>query len=294
MSQISLPNLEVYFNASIKPYNTFRIGGKAKYLFIVYDIDCLVKICRHCIIHKIKYKVIGLGANLLFDDKGYDGAIIVNRSEHISKHNNYLTVSSGTSIANLINYATAHNLSGLESFAGIPATLGGAITNNMGAHGVDIGNMITRVKCLDRHNPDKIVILKNKDCDFHYRHSVFKTNRYIILSATLRLVNNDKSTIMNRIKTYLDKKLSTQPVGNASAGSVFLRSSVIPAKVIDELGLKGHNIGGAKVSEKHAGFIINTGRATAHDVLALINYINSLVYDNYLLTLTTEIEYVEY
>lgn len=287
-----MPNLEVYFNASLKPYNTFRIGGIAKYIFVVHDIDTLYKVCIYCKTHNIQYKVIGLGANLLFDEEGYDGAIIINRSERISRRKNYLSVSSGTTIASLINYALSHALGGLETFAGIPATLGGAITNNMGAHGAEIGDYITSVKCLNVRT-NEIITLRKRDCEFRYRHSIFKTNKYIILSATLRLEPDDKIKIRERMVTYLKKKLDTQPINKHSAGSVFLRSTLIPAKVIDELGLKGLRVGGAEVSRKHAGFIINTGKATSSDVLELIERINLLVYYRYSVIFTPELEYVK-
>lgn len=290
---MSSPNVEIYYNASLKPYNTFRIGGIAKYIFVTYDTDSLYKICLYCKSHNIQYKVIGLGSNLLFDDKGYNGAIIVNRSERISRRKNYITASSGINIASLITYALSHSLSGLETFAGIPATLGGAITNNMGAHGAEISDIITSVKCFDM-STNKIITLRKRDCEFDYRHSIFKSSKHIILSATLKLKPDEKIKIRERMLSYLKKKLGTQPINKHSAGSVFLRSNLIPAKVIDELGLKGHHNGGAMISKKHAGFIVNTGKATARDVIMLINDINKIVYNKYLLTFKTEIEYVKY
>lgn len=287
-----MPNIEVYFNENLKKYNTFHIGGKAKYLLVVYNENLLHKVCYECKTHNIHYKVIGLGSNLLFDDEGYNGAIIVNRSEKIYKQKNTITVSSGTTIASLINYATTHSLSGLEPFAGIPSTLGGAITNNMGAHGYEISDFIISIKCCEKNNPNTILTLKNKDCDFKYRNSIFKSNKYIILSATLRLNRGNINDIRNKTQEYLKLKLNTQPLNKQSAGSVFLRSNLIPALVIDNLGLKGYSIGDAQISKKHAGFIINKGRAKAKDVLKLIEYINMSVFDRYCTTFIPEIEYV--
>ena len=122
---------EVYYNHSVKEFNTFRIGGKAKYLVIVYDIDTLHRVCIDCCTHNIKYKVIGLGANLLFADTGYDGAIIVNRSDSVRIDKDTIIADSGVAMARLINFATEHSLSRLENFVGIPSTLGGAIVNNL-------------------------------------------------------------------------------------------------------------------------------------------------------------------
>ena len=283
---------EVYYNHSVKEFNTFRIGGKAKYLVIVYDIDTLHRVCIDCCTHNIKYKVIGLGANLLFADSDYDGAIIVNRSDSVRTDKDTIIADSGVAMAGLINFATEHSLSGLENFVGIPSTLGGAIVNNLGSNG-EISELIESVVCFKRNSPTELITLQQGECQFKYRDSIFKGNEYVIISATLRLKSDIYHEIKKRTIAFLHKKLSTQPLNEYSAGSVFKRCHLIPSKIIDGLGLKGYTIGGAQVSNKHAGFIINTGSASAQDVLNLVKHINSMVYDKYGITFSPEIELVE-
>ncbi len=288
-----MKKVDLYSNADLRQYNTFHIGGKAKYLFVVYDTQALQTVCFICKTCNIKFLVIGNGSNMLFDDDGYSGAIIVNRAKKINRRKNILYVASGTNINNVINYATKNGLSGLECFAGIPATIGGAIYNNMGAFESEIGNLIKSITCYDT-DTNKIIKLRKKDCDFSYRNSIFKSKNYVILSAELMLNIEDKNKIKELTKTYLTRKLTTQPISEYSAGSVFKRKeNLIPAKIIDELGLKGLTIGGASVSKKHSGFIINNNNATAKDVLYLIETINKIILDKYSTIFQLEIEYIK-
>ena len=282
---------EIFYDHDLKDFNTFKIGGKAKYIVIVYNNETLYRVCNDCVTHNIKYKVIGLGANLLFDDNGYNGAIIINKCDEIHVYNNYIVADSGATIASLIDIAYKDSLSGLEKFAGIPSTLGGAIANNLGSNG-EISEYIQSVECFAYNNPKEKIIMNNSECHFAYRDSIFKSQEYVIVSARLRLTPDIPQSIKERTIEYLHKKLSTQPLDKRSAGSVFKRSDLIPSKIIDDLKLKGYSIGGAQVSTKHAGFIINAGNASSHDVLALIDYINSIVYTHYGKKFLTEIEYV--
>ena len=282
---------EIYFDHSVKDFNTFKIGGKAKYIVIIYDIDTLYKVCNDCILHNIKYKVIGLGANLLFDDDGYNGAIIVNKCRHIIVDGDSIIANSGTPMCDIINTAYLHSLSGLEHLIGIPATLGGAIVNNLGSNG-EICDIVEHVECFIHNNPSHHQTLLSEQCNFGYRNSVFRSGNYVITSVKLRLRHDDMINIRDRMSYHLNHKITSQPIEQYSAGSVFKRSTLIPSKIIDELGLKGYSIGDAQISTKHAGFIINKGNASTKDVKLLIGHIKAAVKAKYNIELSTEIEFI--
>ncbi len=276
---------------NLKNFCTMSVGGKAKYLYIANNTDELHNVYLYCKTHKIKYKVIGLGANLIFDDKGYNGAIIVNKAKKIYKRKCSVFVSSGTTIAEIISFCYNHNLTGAETFAGIPATIGGAVTNNLGSNNFEIEKLVDYVVCI---KDNKIVKLHNKDCKFNYRDSIFKHKDYLILSVKLNFYPSNKKEIKQNIVSTIHKKILSQPLNMPSAGSVFKRGNLIPAKVIEELNLKGYSIGGAMVSKKHSGFIVNTGSATSNDIKNLVNYINKKVKEKYNTILEPEIEFVDF
>lgn len=286
-------NLECFYKADLKNYCTFKIGGKAKYLFVAKTADTLIKVCKFCKQHNIKYKVIGMGANLLFDDAGYNGAIIVNKSNNIEFNNNQVKIDSGVNLTNLILKAYVRGLCGIENLSGIPSTIGGGIVNNVGAFGVEIADCINSVECYNKNNLNKKIILSKPDCNFNYRSSLFKNDDYIITSATLNLNKDTPSLIKKRIDEVITKKSASQPLNYPSAGSVFKRCNIIPAKVIDELQLKGLIVGKAQISKKHAGFIVNLGEATAQDVKGLISVVKFKVKDAYNTDLEPEIEFVD-
>lgn len=288
-----MKKIEFYTNKSLKNFCTFKIGGNAKYLFVVYSIKHLKSAIVWCKNKQIKFKVIGLGANLLFDDLGFDGAIIVNKTSKIKVCGNCILSFSGTTVAELIAKTKKHHLTGFEHFAGIPSTVGGAIVNNLGAWGFNIGQFVKYVKLIDTQTLKTKKLCFNQ-CNFGYRSSVFKGKNGIILSVKFSLKKAQKQQIESNLKTALAKKTSTQPTNLPSAGSVFKRTSIIPAKLIDELGLKGTTIGGAQISNKHAGFIVNIGSATSNDVKQLIKLIENELFLHYSATPIKEIEFVDY
>lgn len=277
---------------SLKNYCTFKIGGNAKYLFIAHDTSSLLHVCKHCNTHNIRFKIIGLGANLLFDDLGFDGAIIVNRSNKTLIKNNSAYVDSGTSIASLIQKCYQRNLSNIEKLAGIPATVGGAIVNGLGSFDVNFCQFVDYVICYKKEDLNTPIKLQNKDCKFAYRNSIFKEGDYIITKAKINLKAENKLIIKQAMLESLKKKSATQPICQPSAGSIFKRGEIIPSKIIDELGLKGTRIGGAEISTKHAGFIVNIDNATSNDVKQLILLIQNMVKDKFNIDLKPEIEFV--
>lgn len=289
-----MDNFELIKDVCLKEFCTYRIGGSAKFLFTAEDTVTLIKVCLYAKTHNIKYKIIGLGANLLFDDLGYNGLIIVNKSNKILFRNNAVYCSSGVNVTNLIMKCCMRSLCGFECLASIPSTVGGAVVNSLGAFDTNFSDYVEWVECYHKSDLTKKLRLSNEECKFGYRTSLFKSGEYIITKVKLKLKYDEQSLIQKRIREAIEKKKSTQPLNFPSAGSVFKRGNIIPAKVIDELGLKGTKIGGAEISNKHAGFIVNNTNATSKDVKLLISYIQEKVKSATNEDLTPEIEFVEY
>ena len=271
--ELLMDNFEFEKGVDLKDFCTFHIGGKAKFLFIAKDTTALIKVCSYAKSYNIKYKIIGLGANLLFDDLGYNGLIIVNKTNKILFRKNNAFVSSGTHITNLIMKCCMRSLCGVERLAGIPSTVGGAVVNSLGAFDTNFSDYVEYVECYHKNDLTKKLRLSDNECKFGYRTSLFKSGDYIITRVKLKLFEDDKTLIQKRIQEAIEKKKNTQPLDQYSAGSVFKRTNIIPAKVIDELGLKGTKIGGAEISTKHAGFIINTKSATNEDLKPEIEFV---------------------
>ncbi len=298
LSQLKgVPDLTIYCNKSLKDFCTFKIGGKAKYIVVAGSVAGLIEAAKVCKTYKIKAKVIGFGSNLLFDDRGFDGAILVNRSNKVRCVGECVYADSGVGLARLLNCCWRHRLSGLESLAGIPASVGGAVCNNAGAFGCEVSDCVEYVEVRDIEALDRVKHLSRAECNFSYRNSIFKSDKgkqYIITRVKFRLKSDNAEAILAKMCATLSEKQKTQPVSAPSAGSVFKRGDLIPAKVIDSLGLKGTKINGAEVSTLHAGFIINTGNACAADVLNLIALINQKVNEQHHSTLSLEIEFVHF
>ena len=285
-------NITYLKNEPLSNFCTFKIGGNAKYIVLAHNIDALLDTINVCIQHSIKYKIIGNGSNMLFDDLGYNGTIIKYVDNYKKLVDNALYVSSGNYLSDLIQYTSSNNLSGLEFAIGVPAQLGGAITNNLGAYNHDIGSLTQYVTVLRGKH---IAYLNQDECRFTYHKSSLQNSTDIILSAIIHLTPSNKAQILSNTKQFFARRTSTQPLQHANAGSIFKRmDNVIPAKLIDELQLKGTRIGGAQISTKHAGFIVNLNGATCKDVLQLIDIIKSKIYEKYNINLELEIEYLPF
>lgn len=280
-------------NANLKDFCTFHIGGKAKFLYIAYSLEQLLTVCKHCNKHNIRYKIIGMGANLLFDDLGFNGAIIVNKSNAIFVENNTVWVDSGVNLTSLILKLKQQSLGGFEALCGIPSTIGGGVVNNVGAFGVELGDFVKMVEVRRKNKLSTPIFLNNIDCEISYRDSIFKHEDYIITRVCLQVYQKDVADIEKNISKSINRKSATQPLDSYSAGSTFKRSNIIPAKIIDDLGLKGFSVGDAQISQKHAGFIINTGSASSCDVINLITFIQNQVYLQTNEKIEPEIEYVK-
>ena len=264
-------------NEDMSKYTSFKAGGKARFLIKanqIQDIKDAIKITKE---QNIPFLVIGNGSNILFKDGLYNGIIIKVELNKLEINKDKATVSAGVKNAVLAQKLLENELSGFEFAAGIPGTIGGAIRMNAGAYGREIKDILEEVTYLDYSTLEEKTIT-NKECDFEYRHSVFCNNKNIILSATFNFNKDEKINIEEKMNLYAKSRKDNQPLEYPSAGSTFKRGEdFITAKLIDECGLKGYTIGGAQVSEKHAGFIINKDKATSKDIIELIDYVKKVV-----------------
>ena len=285
---------KVIENPYLKDYTTYKVGGMAICMVYPDDESGLITLLKYLKENSIKHKILGNGSNVIFNNSGYDGVIIkLDNFNDLKIINNKIIVGAGYLLSKLSLRVSRLGLTGMEFAAGIPGSIGGAIYMNAGAYKSDMGYIVTSVKVL---TPDyKIKTLYNKDLDFHYRSSfIQKNNDYICLEATITLKKGNPEEIMELINERKKRRLETQPLEYPSAGSVFRNpEGDFAGRLIEEIGYKGKSIGGAKVSEKHANFIINNGNDTGEDIKKLINEIKEKVKEKYNIELKVEQEFVE-
>lgn len=283
----------VKYNESMSRHTTFKVGGDAEIFAIVDTEEKLMQVIK---LGK-KVTIIGNGSNLLVTDKGINGIVLkyINKDYEIKELENgeyELEFASGITNARIANIALQNELTGYEFAAGIPGTLGGALVMNAGAYGMELKDVVVKTKYLDL-DTNEIKIIDNKEHEFEYRKSIFQEKNTIILKSTLKLKKGKKDEIQELMNSYAKKRIDSQPLNMPSAGSTFKRGTdFITAKLIDEAGLKGFSIGGAEVSEKHAGFIVNKGNASAKDILNLIDYVKKEVLKKFGKQIETEIKII--
>lgn len=301
-----IPSDQVYMNEPMYKHTTFKVGGNADIFVKVKNIEQLKYVIKIAKKNDIHMYIIGNGSNILVKDNGIRGIVVKIEFEDIKiekvEKEALITVGAGVKLMQLAQDLLKNSIAGFEFASGIPGTIGGAVKMNAGAYGREMKDIIISTKCLDlkRYNrieekdyiddieiteyveksdEPQILELTNEEQEFEYRNSIFSNKRYIILEAKLKLVYGNKEEIESKMKELLTKRKASQP-NDPSAGSTFKRGEdFITAKLIDECGLKGYSIGGAMVSEKHAGFIVNNGNATAQDILELIRYVKDKVYE---------------
>jgi len=285
---------KVIENAYMKDYTTYKVGGKVICIVVPEDEHGLIKLLKYIKENNIKYKIIGNGSNVIFNDKGYDGIIIkLNNFNDLKIINNKIVVGAGYMLNKLALRVCRLGLTGMEFATGIPGTVGGAVYMNAGAYKTDIGYILTSIKVI---TPDlKIKTMYNRELDFHYRTSFLQKNKdYICIEATFSLAKGDSDEIIDLVEERKKRRIETQPLEYPSAGSVFRNpEGDFAGRLIEELGYKGKSIGGAKVSEKHANFIINNGNATGEEIKELINEIKTKVQDKYNIELKVEQEFID-
>ena len=283
-------------NVSGKRLCSFHVGGNVRLVVKpcnIFQIECLYNYLNA---NDIKNTLLGRGSNIVISDNGYDGVVVsLSKLDEINIDGCIIDkVSAGVSMYALATTAQKHGLTGLEFAQGIPGSVGGGIYMNAGAYGGEMSQVIKNVVCFDKKE-GKIVNFDANECDFSYRHSVFQENKnLIILFAKMELLCGNPDEIRAKMDVLKASRLEKQPLEYPSAGSTFKRpEGYFAGKLIEDVALKGYCIGGAQVSEKHAGFVINRGGATASDVKELVEYIQKKVKEKFGVSLECEIEFVE-
>lgn len=274
-------SVEYKTNYLMADMTSFKIGGAADIVLFPSSAESFCDLIKWLAENEMKYIIIGKGSNVLFSDEGYRGAVVsTSRLSKITVNDfdNEIEAECGALLSSCAVSAQKASLSGLEFSYGIPASCGGAVFMNAGAYGGDMAGVISSVTYYDTYSC-AVKTISGSECDFKYRHSVFRENpNMIILSVKTKLSPKDKDEIKCLMDDYMGRRISRQPLDYPSAGSVFKRcKGYFTSQLIDECGLKGVSIGGAQVSEKHAGFIINKGNAKASEVCELIALIQKRI-----------------
>ncbi len=291
LKELNIPYCE---SVPMSGYTTMKVGGIASVVAAVRSTEQLVTAVREAKAHQVRFAVIGNGSNVIFADDGFDGLVIV--TSDIKNHlveGNTIKADCGASLTGLAVEAQRAGLSGLEFAYGIPGTLGGGIYMNAGAYGGSLSDVVISSICFDTEN-ETVRKVDMEEHEFSYRHSIYTKNpNLIILAAMLKLTEDNPIEIAAIMSQNRKARKEKQPLEFPSAGSVFKRPvGYYAGELIEKSGLKGYRIGGAEVSEKHAGFIINRGGATANDVMQLVEHIRHTVYRNYQVDLDCEIKFI--
>ncbi len=281
-----------FLEEPLKKHTTFRIGGPAE-VFVSPDLVQLPLIVRLCKEYDISYTVIGNGSNLLVGDKGVRGLVIElgKPAEEIAVIGNKMIVGAGTMLGKAASAAAARGLTGMEFAAGIPGSIGGAVVMNAGAYGGEMKDIIESVTVIDEEGQE--LELSLEELELTYRHSCIIEKHYLVTEVTLQLQRGEEEAIRARMAELREQRMAKQPLEYPSAGSTFKRpEGYFAGKLIMDAGLKGYRVGGAQVSEKHAGFVINTGDATAADVRGLITDVAARVKEKFGVTLEPEVKMI--
>lgn len=296
MLKINIPKEDIYINEPMSKHTTFKIGGNADVFVKARKIDDIAYIIKVAQKEKVDFMIIGNGSNLLVRDKGIRGIVIKNCIEGFEmtkgKDHAIVNVTSGMLNSKFAQILLKEELKGFEFAAGIPGTIGGAIKMNAGAYGSEIKDIIEDITYIDLED-NTIKTINKDDAELSYRHSIFSEKKCIIISAKFKFEYGNKEEIANKIQENFLLRKSKQPIEKPCAGSTFKRGKdFITAQIIDEVGLKGKKIGGAEISEKHAGFIVNNGNATAQDVIELVDYTKKTVKEKTGKNIELEVEIV--
>ena len=287
------PSLELRPNEPMSAHTTFKVGGPAALMALPTTEEQLVSAVIFARSEGIEPLMVGLGSNLLVDDHGLERFVIKTAPQMnaCKVKDNLLTAWAGAPLAQVANAAADHGLTGLEFAHGIPGSLGGAVVMDAGAYDGEMRQVVRSVRALNSRC--EVEILTAEQCEFTYRHSVFSDGSRLVLSAELELSTGDQGLIRGRMAELMAKRKEKQPLEWPSAGSTFKRpQGYFAAALIDQCGLKGHKVGGAQVSEKHAGFVINAGGATCHDILRLMDEIRERVFRETGVELEAEVKYL--
>lgn len=293
---INIPKENIKFNEPMSKHTTFKIGGNADIFVQAKTLNEIEQTLKAAKANNIPIYVIGNGSNLLVKDNGVRGIVLQIKTSNytITKQNDFaiVDVEAGMLNAKLARILQQEGISGFEFASGIPGTIGGAIRMNAGAYGSEFKDFVEETTYIDLED-NEIKTINNKEHEFKYRYSIFQNKKAVIISTKLRLKYGDKQEIEDKMNANLEARKEKQPLEFPNAGSTFKRGEdFITAQLIDQCGLKGAKIGGAEVAEKHAGFIVNKGNATANDVIELVKKVEDEVYNKFGKRIELEIEVI--
>ncbi len=283
----------VFTNEHMSRHTSFKVGGPADILVVPETTDEIRKVLSYTADNNYPLYIMGNGTNLIVKDKGIRGVVlkILDNFNSIKVENDIIEAEAGTLLSKLSNLAADEGLTGLEFACGIPGTLGGALVMNAGAYDGQMSDVVDSTEYINMDG--EIRTLSKNDHGFGYRTSFFSRGGYIVLKCSLRLTSGIKEDIYEKMRTLRAQRLEKQPLSFPSAGSIFKRpQGYFTGKLIEDAGLKGYSFGGAQVSEKHTGFIINKGGATAGDILGLIQIVKDRVKLRFGVELETEVRII--
>lgn len=274
------PQIEAHFEEPLAKHTSFHIGGNAEVMAFPQSAEELSALLKKSTLLDWDFAILGAGTNVLAPDGGIRGLVICLKDcldGMEQRDETHIQVMAGVTMSRAANYAANLGLSGLEFAHGIPGTVGGGVYMNAGAYGGEIADVCESVEVMDYSG--ELHVLSRDRMDFSYRHSRLEEEKAVVVSATFRLLPHDPEAIRSKMKEYQQRRLAAQPLNLPSAGSAFKRpAGGYAAALIDEAGLKGYRVGGAAISEKHAGFAVNLGGATAEDVKTLLDQVSETVY----------------
>lgn len=288
-----IPRERILFHEPMSKYTTFRVGGEAECILVVQNEDELARLIRYLNRIEQEYFILGNGSNLLVGDKGYRGMVVKfgEEMEQIQVEGTRVTVKAGAFLSKVAMTAKQHSLTGLEFAAGIPGSIGGGIVMNAGAYEGEMKQVVESVRVMDRDG--QILTLDNDTMEFGYRTSIIKNRPFIVVEVVLQLAVGDQEKIAAKMEELAVLRRSKQPLEYASAGSTFKRpEGYYAGKLIMDAGMRGYRIGGAQVSDKHCGFIVNTGKATAADIKEVIEEVQERVKERFHVMLEPEIVFL--
>ena len=285
-----VPKENIHIEEPLANHTTFRVGGPTDCLVEIESTEQLRKIQKYLRLIEEPYTILGNGSNLLVGDGGYRGIVlqIGNKMADIRVDGNTITAQAGALLSKTAKVALEHGLTGLEFASGIPGSIGGAVVMNAGAYGGEMKQVITSVTVLDQEGEE--LVLDNETMEFGYRTSVIKHRPFLVTEVTFELTPGDSKVIKSTMDDLAARRREKQPLEYPSAGSTFKRpEGHYAGQLIMEAGLRGFQIGGARVSDKHCGFVINTGTASAADVLDVIRHVQQTVKEKFDVDLETEV-----
>ena len=289
----NVPEEDILTEEPMSRHTTFRIGGEAACFIRISSEEQLRKLIPYFENVGVEYFVLGKGSNLLVGDKGYPGVIlqISDACQQIEAEENRLQVQAGAALSKVSLFAMERGLEGLEFAAGIPGTVGGGVVMNAGAYGGEMKQVVESVRVLSSEG--EILTLDNDTMEFGYRTSIIRNRNFTVLSVTFCLQEGDREEIRERIEDFQKRRMEKQPLNYPSAGSTFKRpEGYFAGKLIMDAGLRGFQIGDARVSDKHCGFVVNVGKATARDVTDVIEEVQEKVRERFGVSLEREVIYL--